>query len=85
MLWLYHGTSENNWNQIQKDGYLFGITENGRFTYLSIEPSIALSYGSVLLEVNYDINKHPELVEKLAWWQYIIHEPINITKIKRLL
>lgn len=82
---FYHGTTEQKWKQIQKDGYLLGVTENGRFTFLSPEKQITQEYGDVILKVDYDITVHPELVEKLGWWQYIIHELIGIDKIKRVL
>jgi hypothetical protein len=58
----YHGTSEENWKKIQKEGVLWGgyawHQTNGkdgyRYTYLSPEKEVAEQNGSVLLEVEYN-------------------------------
>ena len=63
MIW-YHGTSKENWEKIQKEGFLFGRryvrTEDGtiirelpRATYLTQDIGEAKMYGDVLLEVQY--------------------------------
>jgi hypothetical protein len=82
---FYHGTTEQKWKQIQKDGYLLGVTENGRFTFLTPEIEVAKEYGDVILKTDYDIINNCKYVEKLAWYQYIIHQPININQIERVI
>ena len=62
---FYHGTSEDNWKQIQKEGLLWGrryvtdgngniIKEVSRCTYLAKEQSVAEEFGEVILEVEYN-------------------------------
>ena len=62
---FYHGTSEDNWKTIQKDGQLFGrryivnssgsiVKELQRCTYLAVEKEEAMYYGDVVLEVRYN-------------------------------
>lgn len=59
---FYHGTSEENWTRIQREGVLWGgdtwNKTNGergyRYTYLTPDLEIAKEYGSVILEVEYN-------------------------------
>jgi len=61
---FYHGTSEDKWALIQKEGVLWGYnihknpdgtTYRGyRYTYLTSEIGIAKKYGNVILEVEYE-------------------------------
>ena len=62
---FYHGTSKEVWDDIQKEGILFGrrfvvdnegnpIKEVSRCTYLAIDREEAECYGGVLLEVEYN-------------------------------
>ena len=61
---FYHGTSIENWEAIQKEGFLFGrrfVTDNDgniikevdRCTYLAVDLEEAKQYGEVVLEVEY--------------------------------
>jgi len=59
----YHGTTRENWEKIQKEGVLWGVTEaytdgkkhvGPRYTYLSPEIEVAEAINSeVILEVDY--------------------------------
>ena len=62
---FYHGTSEETWNEIQEEGFLFGrrfvvdnegniIKEVDRCTYLAMDLKEAKCYGDVILEVEYN-------------------------------
>lgn len=62
---FYHGTSKKNWEEIQKEGFLFGrrfivdnngnpIKEVSRCTYLAFDKNEAACYGEVVLEVEYN-------------------------------
>ena len=62
---FYHGTSEENWKEIQGEGMLFGrrflVNNNGdilkefdRCTYLAYDLDEAKCYGDVVLEVEYN-------------------------------
>lgn len=62
---FYHGTNEENWKDIQKEGILFGrryitdgkgniIKEVDRCTYLAIDLEEAKQYGNVVLKVTYN-------------------------------
>ena len=94
---FYHGTSEENWNKIQKEGILFGrryilddktkkpIREVSRCTYLATDKEEAEYYGNVVLEVNYDPFEHKEHNNYIPnCWQIRVYEPILISKIKRI-
>ena len=93
---FYHGTSEENWKKIQEEGILFGKKyirdRNGnlhqsmiRCTYLDRDKMNALSYGRVLLKVEYNPHKHPlknDYNKELS--QFIVYEPIPIKYIQRI-
>lgn len=64
---FYHGTSQNCWEEIQKEGVLFGLkcyvdnegnvhyrTDVRRQTYLTVDQSEAQIYGSIILQVDYN-------------------------------
>jgi len=53
---FYHGTSEDKWALIQKEGVLWGYSSyrNYRYTYLTPDIGIAKKYGNVILEVEYE-------------------------------
>lgn len=52
----YHGTTREAWEQIVKDGFLWGKPKNSnrRFTYLAREKEEANLYGEVTIQVNYN-------------------------------
>jgi len=83
---FYHGTSEESWEKIQKEGVLFG--ERGtpsRCTYLAVDKEAAEHYGGVVLKVEYDPAIHPmdnNYVE--GCWQVRVYEPIPIENITRI-
>jgi hypothetical protein len=62
---FYHGTTKENWEEIQKEGQLFGrrfvvdnngniIKEVSRCTYLALDYKEASYYGDIVLEVEYN-------------------------------
>ena len=62
---FYHGTTEENWEKIQKEGVLWGyntyLDKNGkpyrsyRYTYMSPDIDVAKGFGDgVILEVEYE-------------------------------
>lgn len=76
---FYHGTSEENWNAIQREGVLF----NGRVTYLAVDMEEAKCYGNIVLQVEYDPTTHPNMNNYVnGCWQFRVYEPIPISKIK---
>lgn len=92
---FYHGTSEENWKQIQKDGQLFGysrVTSNDgkkilrefRVTYLATKIEDARLYGDVILEVEYTPNKKDNNYYDEDCWQIRVYVPIFINNIKRI-
>lgn len=87
----YHGTSEKKWIKIQEDGYLWGIGDSYRYTYLSPDINIAINFGDVILEVdyfptgiigidNFGFNPPPNQY----CWQFSVFYPISIKCVKRL-
>ena len=87
---LYHGTSKETWNAIQKEGILFGrrispITnkELPRCTYLAVDKEEAACYGDVVLQVEYNPFEHPKMNNyAYGCWQMRVYEPISIDDIK---
>ncbi len=92
---LYHGTSKENWNIIQKEGILYGrrfvvddkgnvIKEVDRCTYLAIDPEEAKCYGDVVLQVEYNplSSKHNNYKE--GCWQIRVYEPIPLSDVIKL-
>lgn len=94
---FYHGTTEENWREIQEEGVLFGrrciVNDNGvpikevdRCTYLAVHPEEANNYGDVLLEVEYNPNNEDAqnngFNEKC--WQLRVYEPIPLCNVKRI-
>lgn len=61
---FYHGTSEEHWEKIQKEGVLWGYNthkdENGRshkgyrYTYLTPDLEVAKKFSDVVLEIEYE-------------------------------
>lgn len=90
---FYHGTSQEHWKQIQKEGLLWGrrfITDNKgnilkevkRCTYLATDIEEAKCYGDVILEVEYDPFEHKNRNNYCnECWQVRVYEPIDIVKI----
>lgn len=94
---FYHGTTEENWEQIQKDGQLFGydrilsndrktVLQEFRKTYLATDMEEAECYGDVVLEVEYDPYKKGARCNSFNedCWQIRVYEPIPISNIKRI-
>jgi len=87
---LYHGTSKEIWNDIQKEGILFGrrispITgkELPRCTYLAVDKEEAACYGDVVLQVEYNPFEHPKMNNYMfGCWQVRVYEPISMKDIK---
>ena len=97
---FYHGTSEERWALIQKDGYLWGYrVHNGeptlgyRYTYLTPDIDIAKKYGDVMLEVEYEpVGINGEAIDNYGFdppkgmtcWQFSVFVPISLNKVKKI-
>lgn len=93
---FYHGTTQEKWNEIQREGILFGrrwildsngnkIKEVDRCTYLALDINEAKRYGDIVLSVEYDPFKHPKKNNYCeGCWQVRVYEPILLTKIQRI-
>lgn len=89
---FYHGTTKENYEQILKEGVLFGrrgiimnddsIKEVDRCTYLAVDKEEAMFYGDVLLEVEYEPRKGRYDNYCEGCWQVRVYKPIPITNIK---
>ena len=91
---FYHGTSKENWEQIQKDGQLYGydrilsndrktVLQEFRKTYLAVDREEAECYGDVILEVEYDPYRKGAKCNSFDenCWQLRVYEPIPISSI----
>lgn len=95
---FYHGTTEENWNKIQKEGVLFGVRtilnaegkpseeyNPNRMTYLSTTKEEASHYGNVVLEIEYDPTIKPKMNNYAEdCWQLRVYEPIALGNIRKL-
>jgi hypothetical protein len=94
---FYHGTSESIWNEIQKEGVLFGARshrpkdEQYRYTYLTPDIEVARKYGPVILEIYYkptglygvdNYGFNPPEGEHC--WQFSVFDPIPLQSISRI-
>ena len=92
---FYHGTNKFGLQAIQKQGFLlhkrvilddFGepskIFKPSPCTYLAVDIEEAKQYGDIILEVEYNPHKNPEMnnYQKDAW-QVRVYEPIYDYKI----
>ena len=91
---MYHGTTEEAWNEIQKDGMLWGrknrIWEGhklSRINWLATKKEYARVFENnkhispeecVLLEVDM-----PD-VKECDYWEYVTYEPILLSRVKRI-
>lgn len=88
MKW-FHGTNEEAWKHIQKEGILFGIDKfvnsSPRKTYLAADIEEAKCYGNVILEVEYDPFINPKMNNYIDdCWQIRVYEPIQIKNVRCL-
>lgn len=82
---FYHGTTEEKWVEIQKEGYLWGKRLIGdRVTYLATNIEEAKEYGPVILEVYYVPETLPDNYAP-GCWQLRVYGPISIKNVKRLI
>lgn len=87
---LYHGTTKEKREQIQKEWVLRWIRESqwmhpSRCTYLAVDKQEAKQYWDIVLEVEYDTTTHPEENNYCEWcWQVRVYEPIQLKDIKVL-
>ena len=95
---FYHGTNEKAWKAIQEEGVLWGgytyhkTGEGYRYTYLTPEIEIAMKYGPVVLEVEYEPvgagtgidNYGNDPQPGQICWQFSVFVPISIEKVKRV-
>ena len=90
---FYHGTTEENWVKIKKEGILWGYRGEGKYrcTYLTPDLNVARGYGSeeVILEVEY--NPIGRTVDTYEFnpsytdycWEFCVFGPIDIDNVKR--
>lgn len=98
---FYHGTTSEKWHKILNEGFLWGYntyknddgtTYNSyRYTYLTPNKEVAMKYGDVLLEIEYDpVGVNDKGIDNYGFeppkgqtcWQFSVFVPINISKIK---
>ena len=90
---FYHGTNKHGLKEIKKQGYLLHkrviLDDDGKplfnpspCTYLAVDIKEAKQYGDIILEVEYDPYKTPEMnnYQKGAW-QIRVYEPIHKYKL----
>lgn len=90
---FYHGTTEEFWEEIKKEGVLWGRKNEywegrkmDRITYLTPDIKYAGLYDDkgltdkecVILEIDL-----PEVV-KWDYWEFVTYDPIPITQIKKI-
>lgn len=95
---FYHGTNDDSWKLIQKEGVLWSI-HSYRYTYLTPSKQIAEGYSKgVLLEVEYEPhgvgvkdengeaydNYGFDPPEGMFCWQFSVFKPISLKNIRRL-
>lgn len=95
---FYHGTSQQNWIKIQKEGVLWGGwnwhrtkgKQGYRHTYLTSELDIAKKYGDIVLEIKYSPSRKKKGLDNYGFyppvgqtcWQFAVYVPIPIKKVK---
>lgn len=84
---LYHGTSKENWESIQKDGFLKSPTG---LNFLSISTRYATNYGKIILEVDFDPTDdefyYPHYASRaFDCRQVVTKKSISLEKIKRII
>ena len=87
---FYHGTSEENWEKIKKEGILFGRLSNpnskyhpSRCTYLTTDINEAKCYGKVILKVKYNPLINPKMNNYInECWQLRVYESIKLENIE---
>lgn len=85
---FYHGTNKNGLKETKKQGFLLHKRATKMFpnmspcVYLAIDIEEAKQYGDIILEVEYNPYKNPEMnnYQKGAW-QCRVYEPIYNYKI----
>ena len=90
---FYHGTDEESWNAIQKEGVLWGrryvqeddkIREVSRCTYLAVDEREAMLNGDIVLKVEYEpTDGNDNYVE--GCWQLRVYVPIPLKNVTRIM
>jgi len=83
---LYHGTTQEGWESIKKCGYIYSKKKD---VYTNVKPTVAKSYGDIVLEIDIDDNILKDKIENdkvdyiKSVHDYIFYEriPINLTKV----
>lgn len=85
---FYHGTSKHGLKETKKQGFLLHKRTNKMFptmtpcTYLAVDINEAKEYGDIILEVEYDPHKNPEMNNyQKDSWQVRVYEPIYNYKV----
>ena len=94
---FFHGTTEANWEKIQKEGVLWGGDswhktngkEGYRYTYLTPDIKVARMFGNVMLEVEYEPVGNRNGIDNygfdpppgMSCWQFSVFVPISISDI----
>jgi hypothetical protein len=85
---LYHGTTQEGWEGIQKCGYIFTKNKFGGNVYTSKKLNVAKSYGDIVLEINIDDNilksklANDEIDYRKSCGDYIFYEKVPIGLVK---
>jgi len=97
---FYHGTSKKAWDSIQREGVLWGGDtwhrtggKSGyRYTYLTPHIEVAVRYGSVLLEIDYEPQGVGSGVDNYGFnppqgqtcWQFSVFVPIELSRVREV-
>lgn len=81
---MYHGTSHDIWNEIAKEGVIWGVRNApSRCTYLTPDRDEAEQYGPIIIEIDYDPTEGKNNWQEGAW-QCREYEPIPLSKVTRM-
>ena len=83
ILTFYHGTDRYGLRETEEQGFLLrkGAIDTP-YTYLTTDIKEAKKYGNIIIEVQYDTNKHPEMNNyQKGDWQCRVYEPIYNYKV----
>lgn len=84
---FYHWTTKENREKIKAEWCLFWVRDApSRCTYLAVDKDEAKCHWDVVLEVEYDVDKHTMENNYCEWcWQVRVYEPIPMKDIRLLI
>ncbi len=82
---FYHGTSKENWERIQEQGFLLNCRGPNcdPVTYLAVSRKEAEHYGPIVLRVKYDPGSGKDNWQK-GCWQVRVYTKILLVNIREL-